>query len=212
MKSAKEFWDKSAARYAKSPVQNEAVYQKKLAITQEYLQPDWSILEFGCGTGSTAIIHAPCVRHIVASDISSRMLEIAEIKAREAGIGNISFQQGALEELKLPPESFDAVLGLNVLHLLDDVNAAIARVHDLLKPGGIFVSSTALVNNVSLFWRLVIPLMQLLGLAPHVSRFGKQELLSMLAKAGFTPEFEWQPDQASVFIVARKPASIPTNQ
>ncbi|PAU87307.1 SAM-dependent methyltransferase [Pseudomonas sp. WN033] len=212
MKSAKEFWDKSAARYAKSPVRDEAVYQKKLTITQEYLQPDWSILEFGCGTGSTAIIHAPCVRHIVASDISSRMLEIAEAKAREAGIGNISFQQGTLEELRLTPESFDAVLGLNVLHLLEDVNAAIVQVHDLLKPGGIFVSSTALVNNISLFWRLTIPLMQLLGLAPHVSRFDKQELLSMLTKAGFTPVFEWQPDQASVFIVARKPASIPANQ
>ncbi|HET8801496.1 MAG TPA: hypothetical protein VFN01_09955 [Marinobacter sp.] len=46
MKNSKEFWDKSARRYAKSPVRDEATYQKKLAITRSYFQPDWSVLEF----------------------------------------------------------------------------------------------------------------------------------------------------------------------
>lgn len=204
LKNPKTFWDKTAPRYAKSPVRDEKSYQKKLAITQEYFRPEWSVLEFGCGTGSTAIVHAPHVRHIVATDISSEMLNIAERKARDTGIENIQFQQGTLDSLELEAESFNAVLGLNILHLLEDVEAAIARVYELLKPGGIFVSSTVLIGEVKLHWRLLIPIAQRLGLAPYVCRFNKQELVSMLTNAGFSIDYEWQPGKESVFVIAKK--------
>jgi len=204
MKTPQQFWDKMAPRYARSPIRDEKSYQKKLAVTQEYFKPDWSVFEFGCGTGSTAIIHAPFVKEIVATDVSPRMLEIAEGKARDAGIDNISFRQGTLESLALEAESFDAVLGLNILHLLEDVGAAIARVHALLKPGGVFVSSTALVGELKVYWRMLIPVMQALGFAPHVSRFDKPALVAMLVDAGFAIDYEWQPGRESVFIVARK--------
>lgn len=204
MKASKEFWDKSAARYAKSPVRDEETYRKKLAITQEYFRPDWSVLEFGCGTGSTALIHAPYVKEILATDLSGKMLDIATQKARDAGVENVHFQQGTLESLALELESFDAVLGLNILHLLDDPVAAVSRVYDVLKPGGIFVSSTALVGELMVLWRLLIPAMQAVGLAPFVNRFSRQALVSMLVNAGFSIEHEWQPDKSSVFVVARK--------
>lgn len=204
MKSPKEFWDKTAPRYAKSPVRDQKSYQKKLAIVQGYSRPDWSVLEFGCGTGSTAIIHAPHVKHIIATDISGRMLDIAEKKARDAGIENIDFQQGTLDNLELEVEGFDAVLGLNILHLLEDVEATISRVYQLLKPGGIFVSSTALLSDMKFLWRLLIPVMQVLNLAPYVNRFDKQELVSMLTNAGFDLDYEWQPGKESIFIVAKK--------
>ncbi|WP_165495686.1 class I SAM-dependent methyltransferase [Marinobacter halodurans] len=166
MKKPKEFWDKAAPRYARSPVRDEPTYQRKLAVTQGYFRPDWQVLEFGCGTGSTAIHHAPHIQHILATDISGRMLEIAEQKARDAGITNIRFQQGTLDSLDLAGERFDAVLGLNILHLLEDVEATVCRVRDALKPGGIFVSSSALIADLKLHWRLLIPTMQRLGLAP----------------------------------------------
>lgn len=204
MKASKEFWDKSARRYAKSPVRDEATYQKKLAITQGYFQPHWSVLEFGCGTGSTALIHAPHVKDILATDISGKMLDIATQKARDAGVENVRFQQGTLESLALEAEGFNAVLGLNILHLLEDAEAAISRAYGLLKPGGIFVSSTALVGELMILWRLLIPAMQRAGLAPFVNRFTRQALVSMLINAGFSIEYEWQPDKASVFLVARK--------
>ncbi|WP_104205249.1 class I SAM-dependent methyltransferase [Billgrantia saliphila] len=206
MKNARAFWNKSAERYAKSPIRNESAYQKKLAITQEYLRPDSSVLEFGCGTGSTAILHAPHVREMVAIDISDKMLEIAEQKARDAAIENISFRRGTLEEVELAEASFDAVLGLNILHLLEDLDATLARVQGLLKPGGVFVSSTVLIGDINLLLRLVIPPMQMLGLAPYVNRFGKQALVDKLIGAGFSIEREWQPGKATVFIVSRKSA------
>ena len=204
MKEAKEFWDKTASRYAKRPVQDEAVYQKKLEITQRYFRPDWSVLEFGCGTGTTAIIHAPHVKQILATDISGRMLDIARGKAQEAGVDNVCFQQGTLDSLELEPGSFDAVLGLNILHLLENVEATIARVYEVLKPGGVFISSTALIADIALVWRWLIPVMQRVGLAPYVNRFDKRALVSMLITAGFDIEHEWQPVRGSVFIVAQK--------
>ncbi|MEX0731735.1 MAG: methyltransferase domain-containing protein [Aquisalimonadaceae bacterium] len=204
MKSSQKFWDKVAPRYAKSPIRDEKSYQKKLAITQEYFRPDWSVFEFGCGTGTTAIIHAPYVKHILATDISGNMLDIAESKARDASIENVRFQQGTLDSLALKEESFDAVLGLNILHLLENVEAAIARVNALLKPGGIFVSSTVLIAELKSHWRLLIPVMQVLGFAPYVNRFEKQELVSMLINAGFSIDYEWKAGRGSVYIVAKK--------
>lgn len=204
MKNSKEFWDKTARRYAKSPVRDEETYQKKLAITQGYFQPDWSVLEFGCGTGSTALVHAPYVKEILATDISGKMLDIAAQKAGDAGIENVHFQQGTLESLELESDSFDAVLGLNILHLLENTEAAISRVHGLLKPGGIFVSSTVLMADIMVLWRLLIPAMQVVGLAPFVNRFTRQELAAMLVNAGFSIDYEWRPNKVSVFMVARK--------
>jgi cyclopropane fatty-acyl-phospholipid synthase-like methyltransferase len=58
MNASAKFWDKVADGYAKQPIADEAAYQKKLQITRDYLQPRMNMLEFGCGTGSTAL--APC--------------------------------------------------------------------------------------------------------------------------------------------------------
>lgn len=204
MKNPQKFWDKVAPRYAKGCIGDEESYQKKLAITQRYLQPDWAVFEFGCGTGTTALVHAPYVKNILATDISYKMLDIAERKARDAGIENIQFQQGTLDSLEFEAESFDAVLGLNILHLLEDLETVVSRIHVLLKPGGIFVSSTVLVSELSFYWRLLIPIMQVLGFAPYINRFDKRELVSQLSNAGFSIEYEWQPDRESVYILARK--------
>ena len=53
------FWDRLAKRYARMPVADQAAYETKLEKTRAFLRPDSRVLEFGCGTGSTAILHAP---------------------------------------------------------------------------------------------------------------------------------------------------------
>ena len=58
MASRSKFWDRIAVHYSKQPVADELSYQKKLEVTREFLTPQSKVLEFGCGTGSTAI--APC--------------------------------------------------------------------------------------------------------------------------------------------------------
>ena len=108
MTASERFWDKTAEKYSKSPVSDEATYQKKLAETQRFFRPDMRVLEFGCGTGTTAIHHAPHVAHIDAIDISGNMLEIARGRAREAGIDNVTFSRGTLSEFNAPAASLDA--------------------------------------------------------------------------------------------------------
>ncbi|MGB4248960.1 MAG: class I SAM-dependent methyltransferase [Pseudohongiellaceae bacterium] len=204
MISSQKFWDKMAPRYARSKIRDEAGYQKKLAKTQEYFRPDWRVLEFGCGTGTTALIHAPHVAHILATDVSGNMIEIARGKAQAAGIENVRFERGTLEELPLEPESFDAVLGLNILHLLEDVDGTIERVHGLLKAGGIFVSSTAVMADVPWYWRMLIPVAQLVGLAPYLAKLSRDDLVMKMTHVGFTIDHEWKQGVMAVFLVVRK--------
>ena len=207
MEVSPRFWDKIAARYSRRPIADEASYRKKLEISQTYFRPDMELLEFGCGTGGTAIIHAPYVRRIRAIDISPRMIEIAETKAETAGVHNVEFEVRTIEDLDAPDSSFDAILGLSILHLVKDKDAVLTKVYRLLKPGGVFISSTICMSDLAKFIRYVVPLMQLFGQAPFVAYFTREELLDSIRAAGFEIEHDWRPaSKKAVFIVAKKPA------
>ncbi len=206
MSQSTKFWDKIAERYAKQPIADEAAYQKKLDVTQGYFQPDMDVLEFGCGTGSTAIIHAPYVKRIRAIDISANMLAIAQRKADEQQIENITFEQATIENLNVPDQSLDVVLGLSILHLLEDKEAIIAKIYRMLKPGGIFVSSTACLGDTMSWFKFIAPIGKFLGIFPLVKVFTIQELEQSLTNANFTLDYQWQPAKGkAVFIVAQKP-------
>ena len=183
---------------------DEAAYQRKLATTREYFRPDMEVLEIGCGTGWTAIAHAPYVAHIRATDISEKMIEIARGKAAAAGVENVTFEVLATEDLGAASESEDAVLALSLLHLLEDREAAIARIHDTLRPGGIFVSNTVCLGDSMKWFRFVGPIGRWLGVFPLVRIFTRNELESSFRSAGFHIEYTWQPDKRVVFIIARK--------
>ncbi len=205
MAPSAKFWDKIAERYSKRPVADEATYQKKLQVTRDYFRPDMAVLEFGCGTGSTAIAHAPCVRHIHAIDISSKMIEIAQGKADAANVDNVTFEQSTIEELSHSDESLDAVLGLSILHLLEDKEAVIARIYRMLKPGGIFVSSTICLGNTMRFLKVIVPIGKFFNLIPMIRFFTAQELEDSLTAAGFEIDHRWRPGKGkAVFIVAKK--------
>lgn len=204
-----EIWDRFAKGYSKSPIKDEDSYQKKLKVTQQYLQPHMNVLEIGCGTGGTSIIHAPYVKHILATDISQKMVEIATQQAKDANVKNVEFCQSSIDQLDLPDESQDVVLGLSILHLLKNKDDAIAKTYRWLKPGGLFVTSTTCIGDmgapVKLFMNTIMPIGQFFGFLPHVNVFGKKDLKESLTQAGFSIEHEWQPkEDAAVFIIGKK--------
>jgi ubiquinone/menaquinone biosynthesis C-methylase UbiE len=165
------------------------------------------VLEFGCGTGSTAIAHASYVKHILATDISPKMIEIARENAHANDVENVTFTVATIEALEASDNAFDAVLGLSILHLLEDKEAAIAKVHKLLRPGGVFVSNTVCLGDTMKWFRFIGPIGRALGLMPLVRIFTRNELEESLVTAGFEIEYAWQPDEGRVvFIVARRPA------
>ncbi len=206
MTTSTKFWDKIADKYSKQPIADEASYQKKLKVTQDYFQPDMEVLEFGCGTGSTAIIHAPHVKHIRAIDISSAMIKIARDKAKAQDINNITFEQLTIEELEVEDCTYDAVLGLSILHLLEDKESAIAKVYKMLKPGGIFVTSTTCMGDAYSWFKLIAPIGKALGFFPLVRIFTAQHLIDSLSDGGLAIDYQWQPSKdKAIFIVAKKP-------
>jgi len=207
MDQSDKFWDKIAERYSKQPIADEAAYQKKLQVTRQYFRPDMAVFEFGCGTGSTAIIHAPYVKHILAIDISSKMIDIAQGKADAENIHNITFERATIDEFNVPDGSLDVVMGFSILHLLDNKELVISQVHKMLKPGGIFVTSTVCLNNWMKLIKFVVPIGRLLGVMPLVKVFTAEELVASFTSAGFEIDYQWQPgENKSAFIVAKKPA------
>ena len=205
MVEASRFWDRMADRYVADPIKDVPAYERKLEITRSYLRPDMELLEVGCGSGATARLHAPYVKHVVATDFSARMIEIAKAKTAEEGITNITFEKADLTQLDKSRDSFDMVLALSVLHLLEDRDAAIRRVHRLVKPGGYFVSSTPCLGDGMSFFKFVAPAGRALGLLPILNVMTRAELVESLERAGFKIAHNWHPAAGkAVFIVAQK--------
>ncbi|MBN7798994.1 class I SAM-dependent methyltransferase [Parahaliea mediterranea] len=205
MGNAAWFWGRMSARYARTAIANEAAYQQKLATTREYLADAAEVFEFGCGTGSTAIAHAPYAGRILAIDAAPEMIDIARGKAAGASLDTVDFQVGDIADFDLGGRAFDMVLGLNILHLLDDWRGAIDRACALLKPGGVFVSSTACLAEGPTAFRVIAPLMRALPLLPSVQVLSEGELVEVMQQAGFGIEHRWRPSRAeAVFLVARK--------
>ena len=207
MAQSTKFWDKIAEKYSKQPIADEAAYQKNLAVTRDYFRPDMEVLEIGCGTGSTAILHTPYVKHIRAIDFSANMIAIAQGKAEAEHIHNVTFEQTAIEDLDISDQSLDAVLGLSILHLLPNKESVITQVYQMLKPGGLFVTSTVCMGDTMSWFKLIAPIGRVLGFFPFVQVLTSQALADSLTNAGFVLDYQWQPNQGSAaFIVAKKPA------
>jgi SAM-dependent methyltransferase len=200
------FWDRRATAYAAQPIPDEAAYERTLERVRAHLTPTDRVLELGCGTGTTALKLAESAREIVATDYSPAMIDIAAAKGRAAGIRHVEFRACTLDDAALSPGSFDVVMAMNLLHLFDDLPESLARVHELVRPGGLFVSKTPCVGDRGTIFRLVIPVMRALGLAPHVGFVTERSLTADIGSAGFELlETGMYPRKSrSFFVVAKK--------
>jgi len=202
-----KIWNRAADRYAAKPIANLEAYERKLAITRGYLTPESNVIELGCGTGSTAIAHSPHVKHIQAFDISSRMIEIAQRKAAAADINNVEFTCSNVNDVPLADKNVDAVLVLNLMHLLVDWYRLVNDTYQALKPGGVLISSTVCMSDSFAFLRIPTSIGQKAGLLPQLSFFTRREFESAIVNVGFQVSYAWQPaPKTAVFIVARKPS------
>jgi ubiquinone/menaquinone biosynthesis C-methylase UbiE len=206
------FWDRIARKYATDKIADEAGYERTLARCLDYLKPTDRALEFGCGTGTTALRLAPSVGSLTASDLSGEMIAIAREKQVAADKGHagggLTFVQSALEALPYPDESFDVVMGFNAAHLVPDLADGLARVHRLLKPGGLFISKTPCLRALNPLILAALPLMRHFGKAPNVLIFTSGELQAAIAAAGFdlveVAHHGSRSKDARPFIVARR--------
>lgn len=186
MTTAKDarFWDRTSEKYARSPIRDQAGYERSLGRTRDYLAAGDHVLELGCGTGTTAFHLAGAVGSYLATDISPEMIRIARKKQDEAPVSGLRFEIATAESIP-GTDSFTAIIGFNYLHLLRDLPGALRRIHDLLEPGGIFLSKTPCVGDMNLLIRLAVPVMRAIGKAPFVGIFNADDLTRGIEQAGF---------------------------
>jgi len=151
MNKTQNFWDKQAKRYDYSERQFEPVFKEIIAKTRKHLNINDNVLDFGCATGTKTKELAGGTKHIHGLDISPEMINEAIKKKDETNITNITFSQGTIFNDDFEKSSFDKIIAYGIIHLLEDNESVIQRIHELLKPGGLFISTTACLKDKMAF-------------------------------------------------------------
>jgi 2-polyprenyl-3-methyl-5-hydroxy-6-metoxy-1,4-benzoquinol methylase len=205
------FWDKQAQKFDSGEKQSEPVYEEIIARTRKHLNLNDNVLDFGCATGTKTIQLASGTKHIHGLDISAEMIRIALKKKDEANIMNISFSKGTIFDDDLKKSSFDKIIAFAIIQLLEDNEKVIRRIHELLKPGGLFISTTACLKDKmdfkSRFEVTSYLIMKSLGIFPlHLNMFMPADVEKLIEDQNFQiveAEKIFHRMTAS-FIVARK--------
>ncbi|UCG84154.1 MAG: class I SAM-dependent methyltransferase, partial [Dehalococcoidia bacterium] len=184
MKSEK-FWDKQAKDYADHEHHTLLSENKDFITTLKYLNINDTVLDYGCATGIISNAIADKVKEIHAIDISSKMIEIAKTKASERNINNIHYAHATIYDERYEKETFDVILAFRILHMLEDIQAVMRRINELLKPGGTFISVSACMGDKKVLLSILVFLASKMRIVPlHMIMFKLPELQGIITGGG----------------------------
>ncbi len=126
------FWDKRSKKYDDDIKKHNSIYVKTIERTKSLLTDSDVVLDFGCASGDMSLDIAPHVQQVHGIDLSVKMIELANHKARDRQVDNITFNHIDAFDQRLVSNSFSAIIAFNIFHLLDDAPRVLARLHDLL--------------------------------------------------------------------------------
>ncbi len=154
---SRDQFDAQAEKYATSPV-HRAGASLPVLLAMAAPNADDKVLDVATGTGNTAFSLAPHVGAVVGLDVSTKMLAQARQSAEREGFTNVSFMEGAAEQLPFGDASFSHVVSRHAPHHFRDVPAFLREVHRVLKPGGRFVLADQITPRADMlewvdFWQ-----------------------------------------------------------
>ena len=177
----KGFWDRWARRYDRTISIEKNTYARILSRMKKKLDRDMYVLEPACGTGVLSVQLAGNVKMLEATDFSEKMIEQAKIRPQSS---RLHFSVQDATALPYAPETFDAVIISNALHIMPAPEKALTEIRRVLKPDGILIAPTfTAAGNV--FGRLKIRMMELSGFQVF-HKWKPQEYLNFLKANGFT--------------------------
>lgn len=150
------------------------------------LHPGEVVLDLGSGAGGDVLISARRVApggHAIGLDMTDEMVELARHNAADAGVDNVEFVQGFLEDIPLPDGSVDAVISNCVINLAADKALVLREAVRVLTPGGRFAVSDVLADE-DMDEATRVDMQQWTGCIAGALTEG--DYTRMLAEAGFT--------------------------